>query len=98
MPARESCREPRGRGTSVRAGLRFCSGVSSRQARPERDAGRRRAQSCETCALDGPRAPWHWRCAASERRSSMLMFKRSQLYIALALAALAEIIVRAVTR
>jgi hypothetical protein len=32
------------------------------------------------------------------RRSAMLMFKRSQLYIGFALAALAEIIVRAVAR
>jgi hypothetical protein len=32
------------------------------------------------------------------RRSAMLMFKKTQLYIGFALAALAEIIVRAVAR
>ena len=34
---------------------------------------------------------------AQQRRFRMLMFKRSQLYLGLALAGLAEIIIRAVT-
>jgi hypothetical protein len=35
---------------------------------------------------------WHYRCATHQRRVPMLMFKRSQLYLALGLAALTEII------
>jgi hypothetical protein len=46
-----------------------------------------------------PEVPRHRRCGMrSRRRFRMLMFKRAQLYIALGLAALAELIVRAAVR
>jgi hypothetical protein len=53
-----------------------------------------RANATDTCVTDGvaPRLP----CRRA-RRSAMLMFKKTQLYIGFALAALAEIIVRAVS-
>jgi len=56
-------------------------------------------QSREGCALDRQPEPWHCRCPyLGNGGSPMLMFNRSQLYIGFALAALAEIIVRAVAR
>jgi len=43
--------------------------------------------------------PWHRRCPCRAAEViPMLMFKRSQLYVAIALAALAEIIIRAAVR
>jgi hypothetical protein len=42
---------------------------------------------------------WHRRCPSTAAGgSAMLMFKRSQLYLGLALAGLAEIIIRAMVR
>jgi hypothetical protein len=38
---------------------------------------------------------WHPRCPSGTGGSAMLMFKRAQIYIAIGLAALAEILVRA---
>jgi hypothetical protein len=52
----------------------------------------------ETGAQERRRSPWHQRCELIHWTGgvAMLMFKRSQLYLGLALAGLFEIIVRVV--
>jgi len=62
------------------------------------DAGRRIDEACNGANRTRGRVTRSAGTAVApggRRRSSMLMFKRSQLYVGFALAALAEIIIRA---
>jgi len=56
-------------------------------------------QPADASGREPPLTPWYYRCGMrGPRRLRMLMFKRTQLYIALALAGLAELLVRAAVR
>jgi len=60
---------------------------------------RQSVQRADGSAVQRPLRRRHPRCGSPRyRRVGMLMFKRAQLYIALALAGLAELIVRAAVR
>ncbi len=55
-------------------------------------------QPTDAMVIERTQVVRHCGCGMQDRRFCMLMFKRSQLYIGFALAALAELIVRAAVR